>query len=405
MSVFRAIFEQRSGIGSSHALWEALQLGRHSSAGPVVSESTAMQIAAVATCVRLISDLVATTPVDIVERVDERTRRPAVNNPHRRLLTTPNAWQTWPDWMGMMESHVLLRGNAFSLMTRRNGIVTEFLPLHPDQVTVEQAAYPVLTVRYKWTAKDGRQYEVAAADMLHFSGLSTNGLVGRSVLEDARESMGVALATQEHTASFWKRSGLPSVVLSHPKTLSDKAKKSLETHFENTYGGGKDHRRVAVIEEGMEIKPLSVTMADAQFLETRKFQRSEIYGMFGYFPPHLAGDTEKTSSWGTGIEQQTIGFVTMGLMPKFVRLERRFEASVLKDHRLSFKFYPQSMMRGDSTSRGAWYRVMREIGAYSANDVRRLEDEPPIPNGDTYLQPTNLAPLGSTPANVKPADE
>ena len=157
-------------------------------------------------------------------------------------------------------------------------------------------------------------------EVLHLRGLSTDGVMGRCVLQDARELIGGALATQEHSNTTWKRGGLPSVVLTHPKTLSEKAKDSLEKRWESVYGGSKDQRRVAVIEEGMDLTPLTVSLEDLQFLETQKFSDGRIAGWF-FVPPHMVGDTEKSTSWGTGIEQQQIGFLSFTLRPDLVSWE------------------------------------------------------------------------------------
>lgn len=396
-AAFVGLFSRKSGL-SSHELYAMLGRGSRSSSGAYVNESSAMQVATVAACVRLKSNIISTLPVDLIERVDERTRRPASNHPARRLLTRPNSWQTWSDWLGQQSSHIELRGNGYSLIVRSGRNAAELIPMHPDQVVVEQKPYPDLSVSYIWTSKNGQRLELDGRNVLHLLGMSTDGLMGRSVIEDARDSIGVAIATQEHAGKLWRRSGVPMAVLTHPKTLGDIAAKGIEDRFIATYGGGADQRLVAVLEEGMEMKPLSLSETDSQFLETRGFQRSEICGLFGV-PPHLIGDTEKSTSWGTGIEQQQIGFVSLFILPLLVKIEQRMHLSLLNaDEKFAFKFYTQGLMRADVSARGMWYRTMREIGAYSANDIRRLEDEPPIENGDTYLQPLNLAPLGTVPA-------
>lgn len=398
MNLFSGLFERRS-VGSSYALLNSLARGNRSLAGVDVSEATAMQVAAVWTCVDLLARSMASLPLDVYERLDERTRRPAANHPLRRVLSKPNSWQTTSEWVGQQMAHLALRGNAYNAIIRSSigdrDQVVELLPLHPDQVSVEQAGYPNLALSYTWRDKHGKAWPFKQSEILHLRGMTTNGVVGRSVLDDARESMGVALATQQHAATFWKDGGLPTAVLKHPKTLSPKAKESLETGFAKTYGGGADQRRVAVLEEGMELTTLSLSSADAQFLETRKFTRSEIAGLF-HVPPHMIGDTEKSTSWGTGIEQQQIGFLTFTLAPWVVAFEQRMNRDlILFPDKYYVKFAVNAFMRGDAATRGQFYRVMREIGAYSANDIRRFEDENPIENGDTYLQPANLSPLGS----------
>lgn len=399
----RALFERRSSIGSPHELLEYLTRGHHSLAGVDISEATAMQIAAVASCVGLIARDVSSLPVDVIERVSERERRPAFGHPVRRVLSQPNSWQTWPEWLSQAVTHVLLRGNAYSLIVKSSATsngseqVSELIPLHPDQITVEQGAYPRLGITYRWQPTNGTQpYVFGQEQVLHFRGLSTNGVVGRSVLSDARETFGVALATQNHAAKFWSGGGVPRVVLKHPRVLG-KGAANLEKSWAANYGGGSDQSMVAVLEEGMEIGTLSVTAEDAQFLETRQFQRGEICGLF-HVPPHMIGDTEKSTSWGTGIEQQQIGYFTHTLLPLLVNIEHRMNRSLLVNpERFNVKFYAQGFMRGDATSRATYYWQMRQMGALSANDVRRLEDMNPIEGGDIYLQPSNLVPLGYTP--------
>ena len=411
----RSLFESRSAISTSHELWEALSRGYRSVAGVDVTESTAMQVSAVASCVRLIAGDLASMPVDVIERLSERERRPAVNHPVRRILSQPNSWQTWPEFLAMQTAHVLLRGNGYSVIVRdsatSNGSeqIRELIPMNPDQVTVEQAPWPTLGVKYTWTPTGGgTPIPFKQSDVLHFRGLSTDGLVGRSVLRDARDTFGAALATQQHAATFWSRGGLPTVIITHPKTLGadGKARRNLEDSWAATYGGGADRRHVAVLEEGMTVQPLSVDAEDAQFLETRQFTRGESCGLFRV-PPHKTANTEKSTSWGTGIEQQGIGYVTHTLLPLIVAFEHRMNRDLLINRdRFGVKFYPQALMRGDSTARGQFYWQMRQMGAFSANDVRALEDLNGIgTDGDVYLQPSNLVPLGFAPEPPKAASQ
>lgn len=398
----RALFERRA-IGSSYDLAQFMGRGSQSLAGVSISETTALKIAAVKSCVDLISRDVASLPVDIVERVNERQRKPAVTHPVRALLSKPNHWQTWPEFLGQSVAHQLLRGNSYALIVRGtvgNGSeqITELIPMHPDQVQVEQSPLPALDVTYKWTPSNGgRTYEFPQERVLHVRALSSDGVCGRSVLSDARDTLGVALATQNHAARFWAGGGVPRVVLKHPKTIG-KGSQNLEKSWAANYGGGSDQSMVAVLEEGMDIETLSVTAEDAQFLQTRQFTRGEICGLF-HVPPHMIGDTEKSTSWGTGIEQQTIGYFRHALLPLLVNLEHRFGRSLfVNPERFGLKFYAQGFMRGDAAARATYYWQMRQMGAASANDIRAWEDLNPIENGDTYLQPSNLVPLGFTTA-------
>lgn len=406
---FAPLFERRS-IGSPHELLTYLLRGHETASGQTVNEATAFNVATVLTCVSLRSRALASLPIRVYERIDERNKRPAVNHPVSRVLFKPNTWQTRSELFGMLEAHRALRGNAYAWINRvtvmspdgiERGQVAELVPMHPDQIEVLDENPDILgeETAYRLHKRNGQIVPFAASEVLHLKGLSTNGRTGRSPLTDLRESIGGALATQEHSNSLWSRDATPSVTLQHPKTLSDKARKNLEDSWQETYGRGKNKKRVAVLEEGMTIEQLSLSPEDGQFLETRKFLRSEIAGAF-HVPPHMIGDTEKTTSWGTGIEQQQIGFLVFTLRPDLVIWEQRLTLDlVTRPEKYFMEFSLEGFLRGDVAARGQFYRVMREIGAYSANDVRAFENMNPIPNGDDYLRPTNLQPLGMPQAD------
>lgn len=403
---FGALFERRS-IGSSHDLMTYLLKGYESVSGQLVNENTAFNVTAVLTCVSIRSRALASLPIRMYERIDERSKRPALNHPLSRVLSKPNSWQTRSELFSMLETHRILRGNGYAYINRvtaqggdgqEREQVQELIPMHPDQVeAVANENVWGEPTSYKLHRRNGQVIPLAGREVLHLKGLSTNGRVGRSAIHDLREAIGGALATQEAANAFWSRDATPSVVLRHPKSLKDTAKKNLEESFEKIYGRTKDRRRVAVLEEGMEITPLSLSATDSQFLETRKFSRAEIAGAL-HVPPFMIGDTEKSTSWGTGIEQQQIGFLVLTMRPDLVTWEQRLNLDlVTRPEKFFMEFSIEAFMRGDMASQGAYFRVMREIGAYSANDVRRFVNENPIEGGDEYLRPSNLTPLGLTP--------
>lgn len=402
---FLARLALKSGIVTSEDLRQVLTAGRASVAGVTVSEHTAMAVAAVMTCVGLISRVIASLPLGVYERL-ERGKRLVADHPLAGVLSQPNSWQTLTDFVQMLMAHLLLRGNAYAWlnwgMVGEREQLLEMIPLHPDRVQVElldpmDGSLTGPPLRYWLIRKDGSRLQLPAAEVLHLRGLSTDGLMGRSPLTDLRDVVGVAIATQEHAGTFWAGGGLPDLALSHPKVLGDKARINLEKSWISDYGGKKNQRRVAVLEEGLTVHQLTPTAEDMQFLETRKFQRAEIAGAF-FVPPHMIGDTEKSTSWGTGIEQQQIGFLTFTLLPWIRAWERRLNRDLITNPaRFFVEFKLEGLLRGDANARAQFYRVMREIGAFSANDVRELENRNPIDGGDLYLQPLNLAPLGWTP--------
>lgn len=360
---------------------------------------------AVWTCVSLRSRALSSLPVRVYERLDERNKRPAVNHPVSRVLSQPNSWQTRAELFGMLETHRVLRGNAYAWKNIANvpgadGVSRptpiELIPMHPDKVEIVDGNDLSGPALYRYHVRDKAPIDMRPDEVVHLKGLSTDGRKGRAVLQDMREAIGGAIATQDHANALWSRDATPTIALRHPKTLSEKAKKGLEDSWEATYGRSSDKKRVAVIEEGMEIEQLSLTPDDGQFLQTRAFSRSEIAGAF-HVPPHMLGDTEKSTSWGTGIEQQQIGFLVFTLRPDLVLWEQRLTRDLIRSDRFFVEFALDGLLRGDQAARGQFYRVMREVGAYSANDIRAFENMNPIENGDIYLQPTNLAPLGHDP--------
>lgn len=408
---FGALFDTRSAIGSPFDLMSAIARGAQSTAGKDVNEGAAYSVPAVLSCVNIRQRCLASLPIRVYERLNERASRPVPWHRAQGVLRKPNGWLVWAELAGVLEAHRVLRGNGYGykIYAQFPGTdgkpyldVQSVIPLHPDRMRVEGDVMTGGPSLYCYTTAKGQQLEFRPGEILHLRGLSTDGLVGRSVLQDLREPIGGAIATQEHANSLWSRDATPSVVLSHPKTLTDTARKNLEDSWEATYGRGADKKRVAVLEEGLSLEKLSLTPEDGQFLETRKLTRAEIAGAF-CVPAHMIGDVDRSTSWGSGIEQQQIGFLTYTLRPDLVLWEQRLTADLItqpatQPDRFFIKFAIEGFMRGDSAAQAAYFRVMREIGVLSANDIRGLLDLNPIENGDTYLQPVNLAPLGFTPA-------
>jgi HK97 family phage portal protein len=406
---FRALFERRSAIGSSYELAAYLLGGLTSASGQKVSETTALNVAAVYTGVAIRSRLLASLPVDVIEKVDSRTSREAVTHPLRRVLLKPNTWQTHFELFSMLQAHVLLRGNGPAWINRvtvpspdsiEREQVAELIPLHPDQLEVEDKPDDFGgPTTYKLHKRNGQIIPLPSREVLHLKGLSTDGRRGRSFLQDMREVIGGALALQEHKNSLWSRDATPSIALKHPKSLSDKARKGLEESWEATYGRGKEKRRVAVIEEGMEIQQLSLSPEDGQFLQTDQDLRAQLAAAL-MVPPHLMGLAEKATSWGSGIAEQNVGLLTITLGPDIRAWEERLAFDLIsRPDKYQIKFNVRAFYRGDMAKQIESLVKGIQGGIYSPNDARNWLDLNPIPGdaGDVYLQPVNYAPLGFTP--------
>lgn len=373
----------------SHGLLRELSRGAVSASGVSVTEETALRITTVETCVSLISRTIAGLPLNVYERVDDRNSRRVPGHWLSRVLAKPNAWQTRFNFVQTLQVYLLLYRNAYSWINwvmnpqSRELQAVELIPLHPRSITVSQRD-EMTAPTYQVTLRSGRQLLLPSSEVLHIKGLSTNGYEGRAAISDGRDALGLAQIQQDHASSFWSRGGRPDVLLKHPKTLSDKARKGLEESWEATYGGGRTQRRVAVIEEGMDASFPNVSNEASQFLETKQSTRAELAAMF-HVPGFMAGLEDKQTSWGTGVEQMTIGFTKFAVQPDCENWEEEIARALLGDDEGTFvKFSLGGLLRGDSSARAAFYKTMREIGAYSANDVRAFEDLNPRDGGDAY---------------------
>jgi HK97 family phage portal protein len=407
---FAPLFERRS-IGTSHELLQYLLRGSSTVAGISVNEASALNVAAVWTGLQIRSSLLSALPVDVIEYSEDgksRMRRP--NHPAARVLAKPNKWQVWPEFSGMLEAHRVFRGNCFAWMLLGTFIgsdgverdqILELIPMHPDQVEVNEPDQVGGETEYTLNKKNGQRVSLPAREVLHLKNLSLDGRMGRGFMTDLREVIGGSLALQEHANSLWSRDATPSVALMHPGKLGglgSTATKNIEESWEQIYGRGKEKRRVAVLEEGMKIEQLSLAPDEGQFLQTKQDMRAEIAAAL-MVPPHMMGLTEKVTSWGTGIEQQQIGLMVFTMLPAVRMWEARLNRGLItRPEKFSVKFNIAAMLRGDALSQAQAFWMYRQMGCFSANDILELLDRNPIPNGDIYLQPTNLAPLGFVPA-------
>ncbi len=213
-----------------------------------------------------------------------------------------------------------------------------------------------------------------------------------------RETIGLAIGVEEYTASLFKSGARLSGFLKLPEALDEESAEKLIARFKKSHAGLSNVGGVAVFDAGMEWVQMGMSATDAQLLEARNFQDTDIYGCFGV-PPHMVGSTSKVTSWGTGIEQQTIGFVTFTMLAHVKRREQRYNLSLLTPEERKTHFIEinlNNLVRGDIKSRYMAYAIGRQWGWLSTNDVRRFENMNPIgPEGDIYLQPLNMVPAGS----------
>ncbi|MEW9838228.1 phage portal protein [Mesorhizobium marinum] len=368
--------------------------GWETSSGVSVTESSAMRVAAAWRCVNIISGTVGTLPLDLIRRVSEKERQPAAGHSLRKVLTVkPNQWQTPSEFRRMMQAHLLLRGNAYALKVWLAGNVVALVPIHPDRVSVEQKRD--MTIEYRVTSSDGKFRLLTAKDVFHLRGMSLDGVKGLSVLSHMRESIGLAIQSEQAGARAMKTGSFLGGVIEHPQKMSPEAHGRLKGDWDEKYAGAQNAGKTPILEEGAKYSSIGLSGKDLQFLEQRDFQRYDIAMFFGV-PPHMLGATEKQTSWGSGIEQQGIGFVTYTLNDWLKTWEEAIKRDLIAEREwetLDARFYTQGLMRGDVTSRTAYYVAARQWGWLNPNEIRALEDMNPRDDegGEEYAVPPNTA--------------
>lgn len=372
-----------------------------SSSGKNVNVRSAMQMTAVYSCVRILSEAVASLPLHVYKYNSEGGKEKAVKHPIYFLLhDEPNPEMTSFVFRETLMTHLLLWGNAYAQIIRNGkGEIIALYPLMPNRMTVDRDDKGQLYYQYN-TSKDdaptmkGSMVNLKPSDVLHIPGLGFDRLVGYSPIAMAKNAIGMAIACEEYGAKFFANGATPGGILEHPGTVKDPQR--VRDSWTSAFGGSSNANKVAVLEEGMKYTPISISPEQAQFLETRKFQINGIARIFRV-PPHMVGDLEKSSF--SNIEQQSLEFVKYTLDPWVARWEQAIVRSLLSaDEKTQYfvKFNVDGLLRGDYQSRMNGYAIGRQNGWMSANDIRELENLDRIPEeegGDLYLINGNMTKL------------
>jgi len=359
--------------------------------GERVTPESAMRCAAVFSCIGVLAESVAQLPLKLYKERADGGKDIAKDHPLYVLLNSqPNPWMTAFEWREMGESWLCLTGNHYAFINRVRGEVREILPIPSDCVTVERN--DDWSLKYTVNFGNGRgQQTVDSANMLHIRYRMKDGYRGISPIGYARESIGLALATEKHGARLFKNGARPGGILEHPSKMSPEAAARFKASWQESFTGENAHK-TALLEEGMKFNPLTMTSEDAQYLETRRFQTADIARIFRV-PLHMIQETEKTTSWGSGIESMTIGFVRFTLLPWLTRWEQSLAKDLLTEEErrtMYIKHVVGGMERGDMKSRFSSYNVAIMSGIMSPNEARALEEMDKREGGDEYLSPMNM---------------
>lgn len=372
--------------------------GATSTAGVHVSADTAVRFTTVAICVRVLAESVASLPCILYKKRKDDGKDRATDHPLYKVLhDQANSWNTAFEYTEGTMTNLATRGNGYSYIERNGkGQTIGLIPLNPDGVEITQARdwSPI----YKATMPDNVKAKLSRSEMHHIRGPLPKGYVGQSMVALAREGIGLGLAAEEFGSRFFSNGARPSGVLEYPKTLSEPALERLRVQVGQKMTGLSNASKPILLEEGLKWVAQSLTMDDAQFLETRKFQRSEIAGMFRV-PAHFVNDLEKATF--SNIEHQSLDFVIHSLRPWLVRWEQAIKRDLLtqqdRDEGYFAEFLVEGLLRGSFKERMDGYALQIQNRIATPNEVRAKENMNPIEGGDKLVETNNIKATG-TPA-------
>lgn len=372
--------------------WISSMASRQSSAGVMVNTESAMGVAAFRACVTLLAESIAQLPCELYRRTADGGRERATDHPVYRLIhSTPNRKDTNFEYYEQAQGSLGIDGNHIALIERDSyGYPQELIPINFKKVKVLKG-------------NDGLPYyrlldynETVPMHMVHhIKYFSLDGYVGLSPLQTNADTIGLSIATEQHAAAVFQRGATMSGVIERPREappITDQAKvDGLLNKFTERHGGGlRNAFSVALLQEGMQYKQLSMDNEKAQLIESRGFGVIEICRLYK-IPPHMIQQLDKASF--NNIEHQGLQYVIYTLLPWV----KRHEAAMMRDLLLPderseyyIEFNISGLLRGDQKSRYEAYAIGRNWGWLSVNDIRRLENMPPISGGDRYLTPLNM---------------
>lgn len=379
-----SIKNNTAALSNENAMRELLQMD-----GGVpypVTDQSAVRVSTVYACLAKLGGAVLQLPLHQYQINASGDRERTPTGPLWWLLNeSPSDDWTAASWKEWIIHCVALRGDQHTEIVRGPaGQVRGLMPLHPDNVAARKVEGQLL---YRVVDPYSREVRtVAREDMLHFCGYGFNGHCSLSVIQwAARQAVSNSLAAGDFTGRTLSEGAMPQIALTYPNKLSSEQAQLLRDSFVSTYGdnSGRAARKLPlVLSEGATVKELSISPVDMQLLEARRFEREDICQAFGV-PPVLIGDTEKASSWGTGIEQITLGFVLFTLKPHLARWEEELNRKLFKRAGQFVEFELDGLLRGDSKAQADAFRVAlggpgTGDGFMTVNEVRRLKNLPPM---------------------------
>ena len=383
-------------VSNGYTLREAMEAGVFgpigTMTGPAVTDDSSMQVGTVYACLQKLGGAVSQLPVHhyMLDAQGERQRVQPNSALWWLLNESPSpAWtaSAWKDWIVRC---VKLRGDQHTEILRKGyGTAVGLKVHHPDYVQTR-----TVNGRLRYDVVDmetGDAYGVDQDDMLHFTGFGFNGERSMSAIKwAARNAVSNSLAYADYMGKTVGEGGMPRITLEFPGKLGSDTPKQLREDFHSVYGNNQGRKLPLVLSEGAKARELSISPVDMELMAARKMDKAEICEVLGV-PPIIIGDSEKTSSWGTGVEQVTIGWVRFSVQPMLCGWEEELNRKLFRRAGQFFEFSLAALLRGDSKTQAEAFRAAlggpgTGDGWMSVNEVRRLQNLPSIA-GQEYDQP------------------
>lgn len=370
--------------------------------GESVTANKVLSLSAVWACVNLLAGTIASLPMLVYRTDSSGARTVATDHPLYRVLhDSPNSLQTALDFWEFICASIELWGNGYARKIRNGDRIIGLMPIMPDLPVVESIGNGRL--RYRWT-EDGRSFDLTSDDVLHIRGFGGNPLGGMSTLTFGARAFGMALAIDKAAGSTFRNGLRPSGVLKFDKFLTVEQRDVIETKLTEKFMGAMNSGRPLVLEGGTDWAQLGINPEDAQMLESRGFSVEEICRFFGT-PPFMIGHSEKSTSWGTGLKEQTLGFQKFALRRRAKRIEQSIEKQLLtpqdRAEGIVVEIAMEGLLRGASDERATFYQSGLSNGWMTINEVRALENMPPVPGGDEPRMQSQNVPITESRQPVK----
>lgn len=393
-----SFLRRKEKISTASDLSQLMEMFGGSGSPVSFTRDQAMKFAPVFMAVRVLAESFAVVPCNLF-KTNGRRREKAVDHPLYRVLhAAPNHFQTSQEFREMIIWHLCFQGNFFAFKVRTVRGISSLLPIQPSSVRVRMSSD--FEINYDVTFPDGTIEAFTDYDIFHIKLLSFDGINGVTPIEYCKGSIGLGIANENYGARFFKNDATPGGVIHSDKKLNDDQTKDLRDNWNKLLSGDGSHG-TAVLSGGVKWLQVQMKAVDAQFLETRKASREEIAGIFKV-PPSMVGVLDKTTVGNS--EQQAISFIVHAMLPLFTRFEQRVNFSLLSESEQKNYFCKcnvSGLARGDMAARGAFYRILFELGVLSSNDIRELEDMNPRDGGDEYYVALNMGNASNQSENAQ----